>query len=248
LLPLLAALAQAGMFFVVESRLETPLVPMEFFQNRDLLGANLTAFLLAAASPSMVLMLTFYMQQTLRFSPIKTGFAFLPQATVAFAATRLVSRLVGRMGARRIILIGSALLAAGLLTYTALNPSSDYSTGILPGMLVAPIGTLFGFISAMIVATTGVPHRDQGIAAGMLTSSQQIGAAVGVSTIIYIIGARGESAASATAEAASGVTSLPFGFAAAAAFAVLAFLAAAFVIRPSVTAAEVEDAVAAVVH
>jgi Na+/melibiose symporter-like transporter len=250
MIPLVAAFVQAGVFFVVESRLETPLVPLEFFQSRDLLGANLTAFLLAAASPSMVLMLTFYMQQTLQFSPIKTGFAFLPQATVAFTATRVVSRLVGRLGARRIILLGSALLAAGLLTYTALGPASDYSTGILPGMLLAPVGTLFGFISAMIVATTGVPHRDQGIAAGMLTSSQQIGAAVGVSTIIYIIGARGEAAGTATAEAAANLTTLPYGFAAAALFAALAFLAAMLVIRPAGDAAtdDVDDAVAAAVH
>jgi hypothetical protein len=140
------------------------------------------------------------------------------------------------------MLLGSALLCLGLLTYIRLDATSDYLSGILPGMLIAPVGALFGSIAALIVATTGVPHVEQGLAAGMLASSQQLGAAVGISTVVSIMGA---SEAVSTAASSASLSTLPYGFMAAAMFPAAALLAGALIIRPAELPVAIEEPIAA---
>lgn len=231
LVPLAAAVGMGVFFLVMQQRLAAPLIPPSFFQNRSLLGANVAAALLTSAAPCMVFLLSLYLQQVLRWDPQHTGFAFIPQAVMGFTATRVVSRLVGRYSARRIIQVGGALLCCGLLNYLRLSADTTYLAGILPGMLIAPVGVLLGSISCTIVATTGVPREEQGLAAGMLATCQQLGQAIGLATVVSVIGLSSEGSPADQFDVDNFMRMVPYGFLTAAIFAAAASLVGSLVIR-----------------
>ena len=172
---LVLALALAVAFFVVESRVKHPLIPLDVFTRRNLMGANVVGFLLAAAIPAMILLVTFHMDKHLKFSPWITGLAFMPHAVVAFFAARVVPRVVDRFGPRSIMAWGAALFGGSVLLLVAIKPGGSYWLELLPGLAITPIGILFGFIASMIAATSGMPDDEQGLASGLLSTFQQIG-------------------------------------------------------------------------
>jgi EmrB/QacA subfamily drug resistance transporter len=230
---LILSLILAGGFFVVEARVEHPLIPLEVFTRRNLMGANVVGFLLAAGVPAMILLATFHMQKQLNYSPWITGLAFMPHAVVAFFAARLVPRVVDRFGPRSIMAWGSAIFGGSVLLLVAIQPGGSYWIELLPGLAITPIGILFGFIASMIAATSGMPDEEQGLASGMLSTFQQIGQALGLAVILNVVAfveKRGELAG--LAENVATVQGYRAGFLVEACFAVLAVLVALLVVRP----------------
>ncbi len=175
------------LFVRVERKARAPLIPLEVFRKRDLVGANLVGALLAAAAPSMVYLLTLHMQQQLGYSPAITGLAFMPHAAVAIVAARVVPRLVDRFGPRPMMAWGAGSFAAGLLLFTAISPGGSYWLELLPGLALTPVGILFGFLASMIAATSGMPDAEQGLASGLLSTSQQIGSALGLAVVLNVV-------------------------------------------------------------
>jgi EmrB/QacA subfamily drug resistance transporter len=219
-------------FVAAEGRVRHPLVPLPIFRRRDLVGANLVGSLLAAAAPSMVYLLTLHMQQHLGYTPALTGLAFMPHAAVAIVAARLVPRAVGRLGARTTMALGAAIVAAGLLLLTVLTPGGPYATELLPGLALTPVGILFGFIASMIAATSGMPDDDQGLASGLLATSQQIGSALGLAVVLNVVGAAEHHAAQGGMTGASArVIGFRYGFLVEAAFAAAAAVVALAIVR-----------------
>jgi EmrB/QacA subfamily drug resistance transporter len=230
---LILAVVLAVGFFVVEGRVEHPLIPLEVFTRRNLMGANVVGFLLAAGVPAMILLATFHMQKHLGFSPWITGLAFMPHAVVAFFAARLVPRVVDRFGPRAIMAWGAAIFGGSVLLLVAIRPGGSYWIELLPGLAITPIGILFGFIASMIAATSGMPDEEQGLASGMLSTFQQIGQALGLAVILNVVAfaeKRGELAG--LAENAATVQGYRAGFLVEAGFAALAVLVALLVVRP----------------
>jgi EmrB/QacA subfamily drug resistance transporter len=219
-------------FVVAEGRVRHPLVPLSIFRRRDLVGANLVGFLLAAAAPSMVYLLTLHMQQQLGYSPALTGLAFMPHAAVAIVAARVVPRSVDRFGARATMAAGAAIFGAGLLMLTLLTPGGPYAIELLPGLALTPIGILFGFLASMIAATSGMPDEEQGLASGLLATSQQIGSALGLAVVLNVVSALERRAVLADVAAASArVIGYRYGFLVEAAFAAAAVAVALLVVR-----------------
>ena len=184
---LASSVAMAVAFVAVEGRTANPLIPLRVFRQRDLIGANLVGFLLAAAIPAMILLLTFHMQRHLHYSPWITGLAFMPHAVVAFFAARVVPRVVDRFGPRSIMAWGAGLFGGSVLLLATLTPDGSYAIELLPGLAITPIGILFGFIASMIAATSGVPDDEQGLASGLLSTFQQIGQALGLAVILNVV-------------------------------------------------------------
>jgi EmrB/QacA subfamily drug resistance transporter len=232
LLALAVALTVA--FVAVEGRTAHPLIPLRVFRQRDLMGANLVGFLLAAAIPAMILLLTFHMQRHLRYSPWITGLAFMPHAVVAFFAARVVPRVVDRFGPRAIMAWGAGLFGGSVLLLATLTPDGPYALELLPGLAITPIGILFGFIASMIAATSGVPDDEQGLASGLLSTFQQIGQALGLAVILNVVSfAEHQGRASGLLEAAARVQGYRYGFLVEAGFAALAVVVALGVVRKS---------------
>jgi EmrB/QacA subfamily drug resistance transporter len=231
---LVLALVLAGGFFAVEAKVEHPLIPLEVFTRRNLMGANVFGFLLAAGVPAMILLLTFHMQRQLKYSPWTTGLAFLPHAVVAFFAARVVPKVVDRFGARRVMVWGAAIFGASVLLLATITPKGPYWLELLPGLAITPIGILFGFIASMISATSGMPDNEQGLASGLLSTFQQIGQALGLAVILNVVAvATSRGVTAGLAQDAATVQGYRAGFVVEAGFAVLAVLVALLVVRQS---------------
>jgi predicted MFS family arabinose efflux permease len=130
------------------------------------------------------LFLTYYLQQTLGYSPVKTGLAFLPMIGVLIASSTTSSTvLLPRFGARLLVPTGLFLAASGMVLFTGLATHSTYTAHVLPGLLVLGVGV--GLISApaMSTATLGVDGDDAGVGSATVNTAQQVGGSLGTALL-----------------------------------------------------------------
>ena len=125
-------------------------------QNRTVSGANVAGFILGTALFSMFLMLTLYMQQVLGYSAMKTGVAYLAVAGTAIVWSAVAGQLVTRVGVKPVLVIGMAMLTAGLLYFTQVSVGGSYVSDLLPGFLFIGVGIGFSFVPISIAALAGV--------------------------------------------------------------------------------------------
>ena len=170
-------------FVVIESRSAEPLVRLSIFSVRTVRAGNVAMFVVAAGLFAMFFFNTLYVQRVLGFSPVQAGFAFVPFTAGVIIGAGLSQRLVPALGAREVPVIGAALGAVGLLTFLRLTPDSSYVTDLLPGIMLASIGMGLVFVPITLIATSGVPVDDAGLASGLFNTSQQIGGALGLALL-----------------------------------------------------------------
>jgi EmrB/QacA subfamily drug resistance transporter len=167
-------------FVVIEFRSKAPLLPMRIFRLRTLTGANVTAFLLGTSVFSQFFLGTLYMQQVLHYSAIETGVAYLPLTLTIIVLANVSQSIVTRVGVRRVLPVGLAFAAGGLLLLTQLPADGHYFFDLFPAFLLSAVGLAFTFVPMTIAALMGVEAADAGVASGLLNTSQQIGGAVGL--------------------------------------------------------------------
>ena len=201
------AIALLTLFVWIESRSTAPLIPLQIFRQRALMGANLVGGLLCAAVGSMIFILTLYMQQVLGYSALQTGLAFLPHAVAATIAAPIVSQLVDHLGVKRTLIIGMVASMVGLLLLTRITPHSSFGWDILPGTVITGFGIIIGIVSVTIIATAGISDRDQGLVSGLLTTSQEVGAAIGLAILVAVASWRTKSIVSEHGDSPMATTS-----------------------------------------
>jgi EmrB/QacA subfamily drug resistance transporter len=184
-----AAVLVAG-FVVVERRSRAPLVPFAIFRNRTLTGANVVGLLTGASLFAMFFFLTLYMQQVLGYSAIRTGLSYLPLAVGIIVSAGVASQLVTRLGYRPTLAAGMAMVGGALLWFGHVSVGGGYASVLLGPLLLAGVGLGFAFVPQTIAAMSGVADRDAGLASGLINSSQQIGAALGVSVLATVATSR----------------------------------------------------------
>jgi EmrB/QacA subfamily drug resistance transporter len=168
-------------FAIIEARFTShPLVPLGVFRRRSLTAANGVAIAVGASLFSMFFFLSLYLQRINNYSPLRAGLAFLPMGLATLGAAQSAARLVARLGARRQLVIGLLLAAAGALWISQLAPGDAYWTSVFLPELLAGIGFGLSFVPMTLGATAGIPPRDAGLAAGLLTTTRQIGGAIGL--------------------------------------------------------------------
>jgi EmrB/QacA subfamily drug resistance transporter len=180
-----AALLLAA-FVWVESRSDAPLVPFRIFRLRTLTGANVVGVLLGASLFSMFFFISLYMQQVLGYSPIHAGLSYLPLALTIVVAAGLGGQLVTRFGFKPILAAGMLCVAGGLAWFSQISVHGSFLVDILGPSLLAAIGLGFGFVTSTIAAVSGVGDREQGLASGLINTSQQIGGALGLAVLSTI--------------------------------------------------------------
>jgi MFS family permease len=137
--------------------------------------------LAAFAMVSSTLFLTYEFQGRLGLSPFLAGVAFLPlTAGIMLGALALGGPLLPRLGARLLVGLGAGASFSGMVLLWSASDSLGYIFGILPGISVVGIGLGIVFAVATPTATAGVRASEGGIASASLSSSQQLGAALGV--------------------------------------------------------------------
>ena len=168
---------------MIERRSVEPLVRLSIFRVRTIRAANSTMLFVASGLFAMFFFNTLYVQRVLGFSPIQAGLAFLPFTAGIIIGAGLAQRLVPALGAREVPLIGMALAVVGLLLFLRLQPDGRYVVDLLPAMLLVSIGMGLTFVPVTLIATSGIPHDDAGLASGLFNTSQQIGGALGLAIL-----------------------------------------------------------------
>ncbi|HET8582779.1 MAG TPA: MFS transporter, partial [Jatrophihabitans sp.] len=187
---LIAGAVLVAGFGWVESRHRHPLVPLRIFRSRALTGANLIMILIGAVMFALFFFLSQYLQDVKGYSPLRTGFAFLPMPLAIILGTQLSSRIVDRVGSRPLLAIGPLISAGGLLLLSRLHATSSYWLHIgLPGALIT-FGIGMSFVPVTLSATTGVDRRDAGLASGLINTTRQIGGSVGLAALLTIAASR----------------------------------------------------------
>jgi EmrB/QacA subfamily drug resistance transporter len=197
------SVALIGIFVAIELRSKAPLVPFRIFRLRTLTGANIVGLLLGASLFSMFYFISLYMQQVLGYSAIHAGLSYLPLAVTIIIAAGLGGQLVTRFGFKPILAVGMLSIAAGLLWFSQVSVGGGFLTDILGASLLAAIGLGFGFVTSTIAAVSGVEQHEQGLASGLINTSQQIGGALGLAILSTIATSRTD------AVMAAGNSSLP---------------------------------------
>ncbi len=190
-------------FVAVERRADHPLLPLHIVSDRARGGAYATIALAGSAVFAVFLFLTYYLQQNLGYSPLKTGLAFLPMtAMIVVTATTVQTRILPRTGAKPLVIGGMTLGIVAMLLFTQLTPHGAYVSHVLPGLLLTGVGMGCIFAPAFSTATLGVRSGDAGIASAMVNTSQQVGGSVGTALLSTIFASAAASFASAHAKTA----------------------------------------------
>jgi EmrB/QacA subfamily drug resistance transporter len=177
---LAASVALLVAFLAIESRVEAPVLPLSIFRQRTLAGANAAGLLLGASFFAFFFVGTLYMQQVLHYSALQSGVAWLATSLSSIALVGVSQRLVTRGGAKIVMVIGMALIGAGLIWATRVPTHGHFLANLAGPFAVAGAGTAFAFIPISIAALAGVAEHQAGLASGLMNTSQQLGGAIGV--------------------------------------------------------------------
>jgi EmrB/QacA subfamily drug resistance transporter len=169
-------------FVAVERRVAEPMLPLGLFRNPSFTGAQFAAFGISASFFALFLYMTIYLQQVLGLSAIEAGLVYVPGTVVMFFVSGATSQLTERVSARAMVAGGLALVAAGLALCVMADAGSSW-TALLPGILVASVGTGIFNPSVIAVALGTVPEAQSGLAAGVNDTFRQAGVAVGVAAL-----------------------------------------------------------------
>jgi EmrB/QacA subfamily drug resistance transporter len=199
---ILSAFAVCGVslaaFVAAERRHPDPLLPAPLVRRPALRTAGSLNLLLGLWNGGEMIVLSLYLQQVLRDSPLATGLAIAPQGVIGFAAGAFGARLAGRIGIRRVLVLTGAVAAAGFVVLTQLPASGHYSP-LLAAVTLVGFGTAGTAFGTMVIATAGVAGAEQGVVGGVINTSRQIGAALGAAALSAIAAAVGHNAGAATA-------------------------------------------------
>lgn len=178
-------------FVLVERRRAQPLMPIRLLADRLRGPAYLDFLLIPAVMFGVFFFISQYLENDLHFSAIGAGFAFLPLTGLIFTTSRITPRLVGRLGARPILLFGLATLAVATVWISRATPSQGYLESLLGPMVLFGLGAGCCFLPLSVTILSGVPRDDAGAASGMLQTMQQTGAALGVAALASVASAHG---------------------------------------------------------
>jgi EmrB/QacA subfamily drug resistance transporter len=177
-----------ALFVFAECRSLAPLVPLEAFRERAVVGPNAAIFLQSMVGLSWLYVLTLYLQDALGRSPLEAGLLFLPMTLTSVVAAPVAGRLISKLGTRTTAASGLALSAAGLLLTSAMSPEGGLSL-VLSGMVVGEAGFMLSNVALTIAGSGGAGEDRKGLSAGLLNTSIQFGNAWSLGIVATVVAA-----------------------------------------------------------
>ena len=168
-----------GVFFVIESRIKSPLLPLRLLTDRVRGGSYLSQVLVGLGLFGMFLFMTFYFQNVHQYSAVKSGLLFLPFSVGVIVSATAASQLLPRIGPRPLGTVGCFMGASGLFYLSFIGPNSSYLGHVMPAMIVASLGLGLAFVTISSTALFNVGPHDAGAASAVLQTAQQIGGSFG---------------------------------------------------------------------
>jgi EmrB/QacA subfamily drug resistance transporter len=231
--PLIASVGLLAAFVWNESRAPHPLVPLSIFKIRNVVGGNLVMLPIVAGGLGSFFFCSLYVQNVLGYSPIMSGLAFLPIPIIIGLVSTRAPRLLGKFGFKKMLLAGTTFVGLGMLNMGFLTESSSYFVNLLPGFVLLGVGMGLSFVAVTVAATAGVPGQQAGLASGLINTSNQVGAALGIAVLAVIAAGVTTNALAAgnISETAAALLGYKYSFFTAAGLLAIALLVTIFVIR-----------------
>jgi EmrB/QacA subfamily drug resistance transporter len=173
-------------FVAIESKVANPMMPLRVVTERNRGGSYLGSLIVGAGLFSMFLFLGLYLQNILGFSPLKSGFAFLPFTAGIIFGAGIASQLLPKFGPKPLMVPGLISASIGLLLLTRITPETAYATHVVPSLLIMSFGMALVFIPLTSTSLHGISGRDTGVASAMVNTSQQIGGSLGTALLSTI--------------------------------------------------------------
>ncbi|MGW4967376.1 MFS transporter [Nonomuraea sp. NPDC004186] len=177
----LGGAALLALFLFVQRTVREPLMSLAIWRTPGLATSNLAMALLGAAWIPMWYFLNLYLQQVLGYGAFASGAALLPMTVaIMIFMIGITARLLGRFGAKPLIVVGLAVLAAGV---AGLGFTGGFATNVLPASLIAAVGMSLAYIPAMMSAMSGARPEEAGLASGIVNTTYQVGSALGLAVM-----------------------------------------------------------------
>ena len=180
---LVAGVLLLATFVAIQARSPHALLPLPIVRERNRGGSFLALGVIGAGMFGVFLFLTYYLQQNLGYSPLKTGFAFLPMTGALVITAGISARVLPRSGPRPLFAVGMALAAVGLVLLAQLGLHASYATEVLPGLILVGAGIGLVFPPATNIATSGVNAADAGVASALVNTAPQVGGSIGTALL-----------------------------------------------------------------
>ncbi|MFH8474981.1 MFS transporter [Streptomyces sp. NPDC018000] len=190
LLPLLGGMALLIAFVAVEARTAEPLMPLRVLGTRAVTSANAAMLVIGSATFSMWFFMTVYAQSVLGYTPMQAGIALLPTSLAVILGSKCAPRVMARVGAKNLALIGTAIGAAGFGWQSTMSADGSYLTSVcLPGVLMMA-GTGLASTPLASLAISGAAPGESGLVSGLVNTSRTMGAALGLAVLSTVAAAR----------------------------------------------------------
>lgn len=176
-----------GSFGYIETKVKHPLIRFGILRQGWVARANLSIIGLFGSYLSFQFILTMYLQNVLEWSPLAMALALLPTGLIVAASSPFASALIDRIGATKLIIAGLAAMSLGYILFLHVGVTPNYALDILPSVILLGIGFALGFPSINVQATAGIHDDEQGLAAGLIQTSAQVGAALVLAVTTAIV-------------------------------------------------------------
>ena len=171
------------LFLLIELRSRQPLMPLSIFANRNRSGAFALRMVAGSTTLAVLFFLSQIVQNVLGYSPLRTGFAFLPLGLGVVITAQVTSRLVGRVGPKLPMTVGALVVAGGMLWLSRIGGQVSYVPDILGPLAVLSVGLGLIFFPTTVVAISGAARHESGLASAVLNVSQQLGGSIGLAVL-----------------------------------------------------------------
>jgi EmrB/QacA subfamily drug resistance transporter len=184
-----AGIALLAGFVVTELVAEQPITPMRLFGDRVRAGSYLARAFINGGMFAFFFYISQYLEGVRNYSPLGVGYAFLPLTIVMFTTAQVIHRAPAHIKPATMIAAGAATGFVGMAWLSRLSASTQFFPNIVIPMMMLGFGIGVAFIKLTGVSVAGVPARDEGVAAGLVNVSQQVGASLGLAVMVTVFGA-----------------------------------------------------------
>lgn len=195
------SVAVLAAFAIIENKVKHPLIRFGILKEGWVARANLSAVGLFGSYLSFQFIVTMFLQSVLGWTPLGMALALLPAGLLVATSAPFADRLIEKFGATQLILTGLTALGLGYVLFLRVGTTPNYALDILPSVVLLGIGFALAFPSINVQATAGIKDSEQGLAAGLIQTSTQVGAALVLAVTTALVSGHGQAAGTVSAQA-----------------------------------------------
>ncbi|MFJ6452825.1 MFS transporter [Paenarthrobacter sp. NPDC091669] len=195
------SVAVLAAFAVIENKVKHPLIRFSILKEGWVARANLSAVGLFGSYLSFQFIVTMYLQSVLGWTPLGMALALLPAGLLVATSAPFADKLIEKFGATQLILAGLTAMGLGYVLFLRVGTTPNYVLDILPSVVLLGVGFALAFPSINVQATAGIKDSEQGLAAGLIQTSTQVGAALVLAVTTALVSGHGQAAGTVSAQA-----------------------------------------------